>query len=112
MKERLLLEAETYVINKEWDKVLICSGKLRGNNQLMEYFRNMALFHTGRMPYDLLKYPQSKGVASLYLPWTGEARRSRYGHYIYEQLGYINEAHRWAFEARSYMEKRRQSSST
>lgn len=99
MKERLLLEAETYVINKEWDKVLICSGKLRGNNQLMEYFRNMALFHTGRMPYDLLKYPQSKGVASLYLPWTGEARRSRYGHYIYEQLGYINEAHRWAFEA-------------
>lgn len=99
MKERLLLEAEDHLKKKEWEKVLHCADKFRGNNQLMEYFRNMALFHIGRMPYDLLKYPQTKGVASLYLPWTGEPERSRYGHYIYEQLGYINEAHRWAFEA-------------
>ena len=99
MKERLLLEAEDHLKKKKWEKVLHCADKFRGNNQLMEYFRNMALFHIGRMPYDLLKYPQTKGVASLYLPWTGEPERSRYGHYIYEQLGYINEAHRWAFEA-------------
>lgn len=32
----------------------------------MEYFCNMALYHTGRMPYDLLKYPQNYGINSLF----------------------------------------------
>ena len=62
----------------------------------MEYFCNMALYHTGRMPYDLLKYPQNYGINSLFLPWVSDPRQSRYGHYLYEQLGYINEAQRWA----------------
>ncbi len=73
--------------------------KYRGESQLMDYFCNMALYHTGRMPYDLLKYTQSYGINSLFLPWVGDPRQSRYGHYLYEQLGYINEAQRWASEA-------------
>lgn len=99
MHERLILEADSQVKNGQWDKVLTCAARYRGKNQLMDYFRNMALYHTGKLPYDLLNYPQSFGVESLYLPWTGENRRSEYGHYIYEQLGLINEAHHWAFES-------------
>ncbi|MBO4974892.1 MAG: hypothetical protein J6D17_09185 [Bacteroides sp.] len=99
MRERLLIETELHVKRQEWDQVLTCAKKYRGKSQLMEYFCNMALYHTGRMPYDLLKYPQSYGINSLFLPWVSDPRQSRYGHYLYEQLGYINEAQRWASEA-------------
>lgn len=99
MRERLLIETELHVKKQEWNQVLTCAKKYRGKSQLMEYFCNMALYHTGRMPYDLLKYPQSYGIHSLFLPWVSDPRQSRYGHYLYEQLGYINEAQRWASEA-------------
>ncbi|MBD9167327.1 MAG: hypothetical protein EGQ00_09925 [Parabacteroides johnsonii] len=99
MRERLLIETEIHVKKQEWEQVLTCAKKYRGESQLMEYFCNMALYHTGRMPYDLLKYPQNYGINSLFLPWVSDPRQSRYGHYLYEQLGYINEAQRWASEA-------------
>ncbi len=99
MRERLLIETENHVKKQEWEQILSCAKKYRGKSPLMDYFCNMALYHTGRMPYDLLKYPQSYGINSLFLPWVSDPRQSRYGHYLYEQLGYINEAQRWASEA-------------
>lgn len=99
MRERLLIETENHVKKQEWEQILTCTRKYRGENQLMEYFCNMALYHTGRMPYDLLKYPQNYGPNSLFQPWMSNPRQSKYGHYLYEQLGYINEAQRWASEA-------------
>lgn len=99
MRERLLIEADLHIQKQNWEQVILCAHKYKGEKQLMDYFLNMALFHTGRMPYDLLNYPQSFGTGSLFLPWTGDAQSSKYGHYIYEQLGYINEAQRWATEA-------------
>lgn len=99
MRERLLIETENHVKKQEWEQVLACVKRYRGENQLMDYFCNMALYQTGRMPYDLLKYPQSYGINSLFLPWVSDPRQSKYGHYLYEQLGYINEAQRWASEA-------------
>ncbi len=98
-RERLLVEAEQALRKKDWKKVIDCSNRFRGDSQLMDYFRNMALYQTGRMPYDLLKYPQRYGINSLFFPWVGDPRQSRYGHYVYEQLGYLNEAQRWASEA-------------
>lgn len=98
-RERIILEANASVKAGEWENVLRCAKRYRGDNQLIDYFKNMALYNLGRMPYELLDYSQNNGAASLYLPWTGEGRRSEYGHYIYEQLGYINEAHRWVFES-------------
>lgn len=99
MRERRIIEAEIHLKAKEWEKVMDCCRRYRGSNQLVQYFYNMALYHTGKMPYDLFKIPQTMGVQSLYLPWKSDSRQSEYGHYLYEQLGYINEAHRWEFEA-------------
>lgn len=99
MRERLIMEAEIHLKAGEWEKVMDCCQRYRGTNQLVQYFNNMALYHTGRLPYDLFNTPQKLGVQSLYLPWKSDSRQSEYGHYIYEQLGYINEAHRWEFEA-------------
>ncbi|MDL2282220.1 DUF6057 family protein [Parabacteroides sp. OttesenSCG-928-G06] len=99
MREHLILKAEEAVKKQDWERVMHYCRRYRGNNQLIFYFNNMALYHTGRMPYDLLKQPQDMGVLSLFLPWQSDSRQSEYGHYLYEQLGYTNEAHRWAFEA-------------
>ena len=47
----------------------------------------------------LFDYPQRLGVKGLYFPWNSDSRESEYGHFLYEDLGYINEAQRWEFEA-------------
>lgn len=99
MRERLIIEAEIHLKAGRWEQVMDCCRRYRGQNQLIIYFNNMALYHTGKMPDNLFDYPQTMGVQSLYLPWKSDSRQTEYGHYIYEQLGYINEAHRWAFEA-------------
>lgn len=99
MRERRILEAEIHLKAGEWEEVMESCRRYRGNNQLVLYFYNLALYHTGRMPYDLFEIPQVMGSQSLFLPWKSDSRQSEYGHYLYEQLGYINEAHRWEFEA-------------
>ncbi|MFK2030543.1 DUF6057 family protein, partial [Bacteroides fragilis] len=65
----------------------------------ISYFHNLALYHTEKLPYQLFDYPQKLGVKALYFPWNSDSRESEYGHFIYEDLGYINEAQRWEFEA-------------
>lgn len=100
--EGIMMKAEMYVKKKDWNKVLdytklyMVGGK---TNQLIAYFHHLALYHTGKLPYDLFNYPQTLGVKGLYFPWNSDSRESEYGHFLYEDLGYINEAHRWEFES-------------
>lgn len=100
--ERVMLKAEQYVKSKEWEKVLTYTShywKSGRTNQLIAYFHHLALYHTGQLPYRLFDFPQVMGVKSLYFPWNSNSRESEYGHFLYEDLGYINEAQRWEFEA-------------
>ncbi|WP_036900398.1 DUF6057 family protein [Prevotella sp. S7 MS 2] len=101
-KEGIMLKTEHYAQKGEWEKVLDYSNRYlqQGkNNQFFSYFRNMALYHLGLLPQHLFDYPPIGGVKELYLPWSGNGRESEYGHYLYEQLGYLNEAQRWEFES-------------
>lgn len=101
-KEGIMLKTEQHVKHKEWHAVLDYTERyLQGGktNQLMAYFRSLALYHTGELPYRLFDYPATLGVKTLYLPWNSNSRESEYGHFVYEELGHINEAHRWEFEA-------------
>lgn len=100
--ERIMLMAEQAVKAKDWEKVLDCAERYfqtGRSNQLFSYFYNLALFHTGGLPYHLFDYPKRLGVKELYFPWNSDSRESEYGHFLYEDLGYINEAQRWEFEA-------------
>ena len=100
--ERIMLKSEQYVKAKEWDKVLDYTGRYLDtgrSNVLISYFHNLALYHLGELPYRLFDYPQRLGVKALYLPWNSDSRESEYGHLLYEELGYVNEAQRWEFEA-------------
>lgn len=100
--ERIMLKVEQAAKAGDWEKVLEYTGNYLGrgrSNQLIAYFHNLALYHTCSLPYRLFDYPQALGVKSLYFPWDGNSRESEYGYLLYEKLGYLNEAHRWEFEA-------------
>lgn len=100
--ERIMLKTEQYVKARDWKNVLEYSErylKTGRSNQLISYFHNLALYHTGQLSCRLFAYPPRLGVKELYLPWNGDSRESEYGHILYEELGYINEAQRWEFEA-------------
>ena len=100
--EGIMLKAEMNVKARDWDNVLkytklyLDSGK---TNHLIAYFHQLALYHKGLLPHHLFDYPQTLGVKALYFPWNSDSRESEYGHFLYEDLGYINEAHRWEFES-------------
>lgn len=102
MGERIMVMSDKYVKERNWEQVLSLTHKYlrnRGSNQLIAYFHNLALYHTGQLAEHLLDTPQRLGVQSLYFPWQSDSRQSEYGHYLYEDLGSINEAQRWEFEA-------------
>lgn len=103
MQEYRMLKAEKAVSDKDWDEVLQQTDRYMRrfgqNNQLIYYFRNLALYHKGELIDRLLEYPSPLGVKMLYLPWNSDSRESEYGHFLYEDLGYINEAQRWEFES-------------
>ena len=102
LPERLMLKTEQYVKAGDWNHTLeytnhyLESGR---TNQLISYFHTLALYHLGQLPYHLLDYPPVLGVKTLYFPWDSNSRESEYGHFLYEELGYINEAQRWEFES-------------
>lgn len=100
--EGIMLKAEMNVKAKNWDNVLkytilyLNSGQ---TNHLIAYFHHLALYHKGLLPYHLFDYPQYLGEKALYFPWNSDSRECEYGHFLYEDLGHINEAHHWEFEA-------------
>ena len=100
--EGIMLKAEMHVKARKWDKVIkytkfyLDEGK---TNHLISYFHHLALYHKGTLLQQLFEYPQFLGVESIYFPWNSDSRESEYGHFLYEDLGHINEAHHWEFEA-------------
>jgi hypothetical protein len=98
-RTRIMLQADQYVKQNNWQGVLQSTGQYDGKNHLATYLNNLALFHTGRMPELMFSCRQDWGKESLFFPWTGNSRESEYGDLVYAGLGYLNEAHRWTFEA-------------
>ena len=68
-------------------------------NVLMFYYRNIALFHTGRLGDDMLNVPQTIGDVALCFTWRSNSRDTEYGYDAYYELEHWNAAKRWAFEA-------------
>ncbi|MDE5900128.1 MAG: hypothetical protein K2H33_02085 [Muribaculaceae bacterium] len=100
--ERTMIETEQSVRARRWADVLERTDAWAATghkNHLMSYFRALALYHTGGLFDHLLDYPQTFGIRSLFFPWRGDKNQAEYGHYVYQDLGHINEAHRWVFEA-------------
>lgn len=101
-EESLMLKAEMNVKARKWENVLKYTREylnLKKTNQQISYFHHLALYHTGQLTHRLFDYPHPLGMNSLFIPWSTNIGIVEYGHYLYEDLGLINEAHRWEFEA-------------
>ena len=97
-EKKPLLQICYYARQQMWDNVLTAAQKKLPPHILAQYHVNRALYHTRRLPEHMLDYSQDWGVSGLILPLafiTAPLQKSD----IYFELGYMNEAHRWAHEA-------------
>lgn len=100
--ERDMIRAERALKIQDYDTLLrlsdaqVATGK---KNHLMTYFRSMALYHKGLLLTNFFDHPMKYGTESLFFPWTADRNRAEFGGYVYEQLGAVNTANHWAFEA-------------
>lgn len=100
--ERIMVETERALKARDWKRVYeLCEdfAKRGERNHLMTYFRAMALYHNGKLLTNLMDYPQTFGVNSLFFPWIPDGNRAEFGGYVYEELGAVNSANHWTFEA-------------
>lgn len=96
-RTELLLGIDNKIQKSEWDKALLFSSRAPGNNQIVIFLTNIALYNAGRLGNEMFHYNQI-GTAGLFLGW-GNETSPFFGNELFYQLGYINEAYRWAFEA-------------
>ena len=99
--ERIMIAADQALRRCDWDEVLALSNEIlrKGNNHLMAYFRSLALYNRGELTSRLFDLPQSYGEEALFFPWYADRNRAEYGGKIYEDLGALNTAIHWEFEA-------------
>ncbi len=93
----LMLAADHYVQQGEWDKVLETAEGFPGLNTLVIYYTNLALAGKGELTEKMFSYPQI-GSAGLRLKWERNDNLL-FGGDVFYSLSYINEANRWAFES-------------
>lgn len=81
-----------------WHDILKIADKHQPNHILTQYHTNRALYHTGRLSQDLFMVQQNWGVKGLILPIAYDKAPLDKSD-IHFELGNINEAQRWAYEA-------------
>ncbi|NQU84536.1 MAG: hypothetical protein HQ541_02125 [Mariniphaga sp.] len=69
------------------------------SNLIVNYYNNLALSETGQLCSRMFSFPQNSNYNPLFLTWETKVEIFKRGGYFYYNLGLINEAHRWAYEA-------------
>jgi len=96
---KTVLKVDNYAQQQNWKQVLKTGSKLKHN--LVNFQVNRALFHTGRLLFDFFSYPQNFEVASLILSEKSIYNLPLHNSDLFYELGHINEAQHWAYEAES-----------
>ncbi len=97
-KTELLLGMDHFIQRSGWKNVLDLSKSYPDTNRLVMYFTNLSLYKTGQLADHMFEYPQA-GSKGLWLDWKRDGATAFFGCELFYELGYINEAYRWAFEA-------------
>ncbi len=61
-KVKAFLEVDYCVERQLWDELLTNARKLRYYSRFTNHDVNVALYHTGRLPYEMFSYPQQFGI--------------------------------------------------
>ena len=95
-----LIQAHDYSLRRQWDGILELSRRLPkgATNVYFNHYVNRALYHTGRLPYDMFMFPQTPHGLLL----THEERASSLTQLklcdVFMELGRVNTAERLATE--------------
>jgi len=87
-----------YARQRMWDHVLQKAPRLRSYNKSTISCINRALFHTGRLPYDMFSFPQIRGLDPLSPRHEGPEWYMNLSA-VFLELGHVNYAEKWAHEA-------------
>lgn len=98
-RSRTFLQIDTYAISGKWQEVLKIIKKQKPEGLFASYYNNRALYHTGRLPYDMFSFPQKWGVNGLFFPKEFNDSYPIYRSDLYFDFGHLNEARHWAHEA-------------
>lgn len=85
--------------NQQWESVLEISCQTNVNNVLMPYYTNLALSQKGELLDKLFFFSQKPGAKGLYFTWEKNQHLKEHGGAFFYTVGYVNEAHHWAFES-------------
>jgi hypothetical protein len=94
----LFLSIDAHYQSSSWQKIIDLSNQYPGHNQLVMVYTNLALYKNGNMADRMFACKQS-GNSGLWLEWKRNETAPFFGGEVFYQLGFINEAFRWAFEA-------------
>lgn len=98
-KARLTLRIDRFAQEEKWSEIITISKRNPNTSQINAAYTNLALYHTGILPYRIFDFPQVHGEYGLFLKWRQTKEILMPGSDIYFSLGFNNEAYRWAFEA-------------
>lgn len=103
ISEYRMIKAQQAIDLRDWDSALHHTERYlaaqRQANPLIFYFRNIALYNKGMLLEHIFDYQPVVGINALYFPWQSRSRETEFGHYLLEQLGCVNDAQHWEFEA-------------
>ncbi len=82
-------EVDYYVCQKKWEETLVCAPS-SSEGHFAIHSIDRALYHAGRLGYDILRYPQHPGILLLSIKGDASISWKRFDTYI--DLGLINRA--------------------
>ncbi len=94
-----------YLAYKErWEELLKLAKHKYSNNRIVNFHTNRALFHTGRLAYDMFEYPQNRGKYGLLMEGTLDVNYLMDNSDLFFDMGHIGSAQHWAYEAQTKYE--------
>ena len=90
---------EEFAVNEEWGALLRYADAHPSTNLFGTFYTNLALYHQDRLCRSLFHYPQPFGRRGLCFEWDAKGEVLRRGSDFFWAIGFINEAHHWAFES-------------
>lgn len=93
------LKIDKAVYDEDWGEAINLMETNFQRNKLAIFNYNYALLRSGKITSNLFSIPQYLGVDGFILKATQESSIMIKNSELYYELGYFNEAHRWAFES-------------
>jgi len=96
--QKSMLQVDYYTEHKMWPQVLQKGRHLQVGNESTIANINRALYHTGRLSYDMFVYPQATGFDVFPTNWANPDYYLTLSDILLE-LGHVTYAEKWAYEA-------------